>query len=58
MKRFELQEQYINSVIDGMDWKTMWKALYNYMDESCSKLSDEEMIEEIKEYHPELLKEE
>ena len=58
MKRSELQEQYINSMIDGMDFKTIWRKLYDYMDESCSKLSDEELKEEVKEYYPELLEEE
>lgn len=45
-------------MIDGMDFKTIWRKLYDYMDESCSKLSDEELKEEIKEYYPELLEEE
>ena len=57
MNRSELQQQLINSVIDGMDFKTMWSVLYDYMDESYDKYSDEELIEEVKEYYPELLEE-
>ena len=55
--RSELQQQLINSVIDGMDFKTMWSVLYDYMDESYDKYSDEELTEEVKEYYPELLEE-
>ena len=55
MNRSELQQQLINSVIDGMDFKTMWSVLYDYMDESYDKYSDEELITEVKEYYPELM---
>ena len=55
MNRSELQQQLVNSVIDGMDFKTMWSVLYDYMDESYDKYSDEELITEVKEYYPELM---
>ena len=57
MNRSELQQRLINSVIDGMDFKTMWSVLYDFMDESYDKYSDEELMEEVKEYYPELLEE-
>ena len=57
MNRSELQQQLINSVIDGMDFKTMWAVLYDYMDESYDKYSDEELKTEVEEYYPELLEE-
>ena len=44
-------------MIEGMDFKTMWSVLYDYMDESYDKYSDEELTEEVKEYYPELLEE-
>lgn len=53
--RAALQDQLINSVIDGMDFKTMWSVLYDYMNESYDKYSDTELQEEVKEYYPELL---
>ena len=53
--RAELQQELINSMIDGMDLKTMWSVLYDYMDESYDKYSDEELITEVKEYYPELM---
>ena len=57
MNRSELQQQLINSVIDGMDFKTMWSVLDDYMQESYDKYTDEELMEEVKEYYPELLEE-
>ena len=57
MNRSELQQQLVNSVIDGMDFKTMWSVLYDYMDESYDKYSDEELITEVKEYYPHILEE-
>lgn len=50
-----LQDNLINQVIDGMDLKTMWSVLYDYMNESYDKYSEEELITEVKEYYPELL---
>ena len=55
MNRSELQQELINNMIDGMDFKTMWSVLYDYMDESYDKYSDEELITEVKEYYPELM---
>ena len=57
MNRQELQQELINNVIDGMDFKTMWQVLYDFMDESYDKYTDEELMEEVKEYYPELLEE-
>ena len=53
--RASLQEQLIDRVIDGMDFSTMWQVLYDFMDESYDKYSDEELMGEVKEYYPELL---
>jgi len=44
-------------VIDGMDFKTMWNVLFDFMDQSYDKYTDEELMEEVKEYYPELLEE-
>tara|TARA_B100002019_G_scaffold227318_1_gene200472 strand:+ start:248 stop:430 length:183 start_codon:yes stop_codon:yes gene_type:complete len=55
MNRQELQQQLINNVIEGMDFKTMWQVLFDFMDESYDKFSDEDLMEEVKEYYPELL---
>jgi len=55
MKRQEIQDQLIEQVIDGMDFKTMWSVLYDFMDNSYDKYSDDELMAEVKEYYPELL---
>ena len=57
MNRQELQEQLIDNVIEGMDFKTMWQVLFDFMDQSYDKYSDEELMAEVKEYYPELLEE-
>ena len=57
MNRSELQQELVNNMIDGMDFKTMWQVLYDFMDQSYDKYTDEELIEEVKEYYPELLEE-
>ena len=53
--RAVLQDRLIDTMIDGMDFKTMWSVLYDYMNESYDKYSDEELTEEVREYYPELL---
>ena len=57
MNRSELQQQLVDEMIDGMDHKTMWQILDSYMMESYGKYSDEELMEEVKEYYPQLLEE-
>ena len=42
-------------MIDNMDLKGMTYLCYDYMMETYDKYSDEELTEECKEYHPELL---
>ena len=53
--RDELQDKYIQQVIDSLDFGDCLAILYDYMDESFNKYSDEELKEEVKEYYPELL---
>ena len=55
MNRNELQESYIQQVIDGMDFKTMYQFVYDTLDESLSKYSEAELITEVEDYYPELL---
>ena len=57
MNRQELQQQLVDNMIEGMDFKSMWQILDSYMMESYDKYTDEELMEEVKEYYPELLEE-
>jgi hypothetical protein len=53
--RDELQANYINLILDGMDIKTMMAILYDQFDENLDKYSVSELIEEVQQYYPELL---
>ena len=55
MNRSELQDSMIQQILENMDIKTMMAILYDNMSESYDKYSDEELMEEVKEYYPELL---
>ena len=53
--RDELQANYINRILDGMDIKDMMAILYDQFDENLDKYSVDELIEEVNEYYPDLL---
>ena len=53
--RDQLQDAMIQQILDDMDIKTMMAILYDNMSEAYDKYSVDELIEEVKEYYPELL---
>ena len=55
--RDELQEAYIESIIDGMDHKSMYQYVYGSLTDSLDKYSTDELIAEVEEYYPHLLEE-
>jgi len=55
--RDQLQDAMIQQILDDMDIKTMMAILYDSMSEDYDKYSDEEIMEEVKEYYPHLLEE-
>ena len=55
MNRDELQSKLIHQMLDDMDLKTMMSVLYDFMDASYDKYSEEELTEEVNQYYPELL---
>jgi hypothetical protein len=57
MNRQELQENYIQQLIEGMDFKTMECFVYDTLKENLSSYTDEELITEVEEYYPELIEE-
>ena len=57
MNRSELQESYIQQLIDGMDYKTMEQFVYDSLNDSLNNYSESELITEVEEYYPELLEE-
>lgn len=46
---------YAQQILDGMDMKTMEQFVYDTLVENLLSYSDEELIEEVTEYNPELL---
>ena len=55
MNRTELQDAYINQVLDDMDIKDAMALLFNFMDSDLDKYSDQQLIEEVSQYYPELI---
>ena len=53
--RDELQANYIDRILDGMDIQDMMRILYDQFDENLDKYSVDELIEEVNEYYPDLL---
>jgi len=53
--RAQLTEDYIQQLIDGMDYKTMECFVYDTLKENLSSYTDEELITEVEDYCPELL---
>ena len=57
MNRQELQENYIQQLIEGMDFKTMERFVYDTLEENLTNYTDEELITEVTDYYPELIEE-
>ncbi len=55
MDRDKLQSKLIQQMLEDMDLKTIMSVLYDFMDASYDKYSETELIEEVKEYYPDLL---
>ena len=53
--RDQLQEAYIESIIDGMDHKTMYQFVYDSLNGNLDDYTVEELITEVVDYYPELL---
>ena len=52
MNRDQLQNDYIESIVDGMDHKDMWQFVYDTLEQNLEKYSDEELVTEVKDYYP------
>jgi hypothetical protein len=55
INRDDLIADYAQQILDGMDMKTMECFVYDTLKDNLSSYSDEELINEVKEYNPELL---
>ena len=55
--RDQLQEAYIESIIDGMDHKSMYQFVYDSLNNNFDDYTVDELITEVEDYYPELLEE-
>ena len=53
--RDQLQEAYIESIIDGMDHKSMYQFVYDSLNNNLDDYTVDELITEVEDYYPELL---
>jgi hypothetical protein len=53
--RKQLVEDYIQQMIEGMDYKSMECLVYDTLKDNLSNYTDEELITEVTDYYPELL---
>jgi len=55
--RAQLIEDYIEQLLECMDYKTMESMVYDAIQNNLENYTDKELIAEVKEYNPELLEE-
>ena len=53
--RDQLVEDYVQRLIEGMDYKTMECLVYDTLKDNLSDYTDEQLITEVGQYNPELL---
>ena len=53
--RDSLIADYAQQILDSMDMKTMECFVYDTLKDNLSSYSDQELIDEVTEYNPELL---
>jgi hypothetical protein len=55
LDRNSLIEEYIDRVLDNMSTKDLMRIVGDQIEENLSSYSDDELVDEIREYYPELL---
>ena len=53
--RDDLQNAYIERIIDGMDHKDLWAFVYDALEQNFEKYTVDELIGEVEEYYEDLL---
>lgn len=53
--RESLISDYVDRVLDNMSTKDLMRMVGDMLEENLSSYSDDELVEEVKEYYPELL---
>lgn len=52
-----LQNDYIERMIDGMDIDTLCTVVAEYMEMNLSDYTDEQLINEVRDFYPDMLDE-
>ena len=55
MDRVYLQRKYVQSTIDAMDISDIMDIVKDHFHNEFEEMSDEEFLDDVKFYHPELL---
>jgi hypothetical protein len=58
MDREQLIQDYIDTILDNMSTTDLMRIVGEQMEESFASYTDEELVNEVLEYYPELLGEE
>lgn len=53
--RKQLQNDYIERMIDGMDIDTLCMVVAEYMDSNLDDYTDEQLVNEVREYYPDMV---
>ena len=53
--RNQLQNDYIERIIDGMDHKDLWQYVYDSLEQNFERYSEQELVTEVEDYYPDLL---
>lgn len=57
MNRADIQDAYIERILDGMSMKELMIFAAQKLEEEYSQLSDEVFLEDVRNYYPDLLEE-
>ncbi len=55
MNRSELQKDMVDAIVDGMDMEMLCQLACDALSTTYDEYSDDELMEEVKEYQPHLL---
>lgn len=55
LSREELQEEYVNCIVDGLDTDALLDIAVTYFSNKFDEYDDETLVSEVREYYPELL---
>ena len=56
-KREVVQDVYISRIMDGMSIQELCQYMFDKLSEELDELSDEQLLEQVSEYYPDLLEE-